>query len=281
MNIRYGLTLLGASIVCAGSAGLQATIVDFETLPGGGVPTDNQLLTSTYTIDGVTLEFEVDQGSGFEAPVFEQRGQQDTGESGAFDSNDPGANPFGFHNATLNPGACATGATCPGIDTPAAGFESQLGEWFLRSPTAGATPTLRISYSGVSTAVTAASGEIWDIDGNANNSNDEQWQVTAFDSVNNPLGSVTSPLGISSGAPLDGLPWVFKFSGLHDSTGGISYIDVEYIGGGVGVKFVGLAFNNFSPTSAVPEPSSVALTGVGTLFALALAALRRRRRQTR
>ena len=62
---------------------------------------------------------------------------------------------------------------------------------------------------------------------------------------------------------------------------GISYTDVEYIGGGVGVKFVGLAFNNFSPTSAVPEPSSVALTGVGTLFTLALAALRRRRRQTR
>jgi hypothetical protein len=71
-------------------------------------------------------------------------------------------------------------------------------------------------------------------------------------------------------APLDGQPWVFSFSGL---SAGIAKITIDFTGSKT--AGIGLAFNNFNPTGAVPEPA------VWTLLMSAAAAgftsIRRRR----
>ena len=99
--------------------------------------------------------------------------------------------------------------------------------------------------------MTAASGEIWDID------RSEQWLVTAYDSGGSLLDSILSPAGEGGFDPLDGQPWTFGFSKLSD----ISEIQLRYVGGS---STVGLAFDNFIPTS-VPEPSTVFLLAAGAL----------------
>ncbi|MGD8589585.1 MAG: hypothetical protein PVG22_12230 [Chromatiales bacterium] len=226
---------------------LQAAVIDFETLPGGGTPKDDQLLTSAYTIDGVTVEFMVDdnQDGTWEAPRFEQ-----TGKNGFLD-------PWGYTSAA-------------GRDTPLAGYEEQQGDFFLRTNTNsyGSFPTtnLRILYTSALGPVTAASGEIWDIDRNY-----EQWLVSAYDDQGTLLDQILSPKGTdeppdgttSQYGGLDGRPWTFGFTGLSD----IHEILVEYVGS---VTTVGLAFNNFSPVVSlvdppepVPEPSPLLLMAVG------------------
>ncbi len=241
---------------------LQATVIDFETLPasmGGGTPKDDQLLTGAYVIDGVTLEFMVDDGQDgtWANPRFEQ-----TGEQGFPD-------PWGYTSAA-------------GRDTPLAGYEAQQGQWFIR-PNSNIysdfpRTTLRIQYTSTSGPVTAASGEIWDIDRNY-----EQWLVTAFDATGSILDEIISPKGTdvpldgttSKYGGLDGRPWTFGFTGLSD----IREIQVSYIGT---LSTVGLAFNNFSPTVSIadpitiPEPATLFLlaTGVGML------GLTRRRKMT-
>ena len=118
--------------------------------------------------------------------------------------------------------------------------------------------------------VTAASGEIWDIDGNPQNSTTEEYTLQAFDASSALLATIVSPLGVidTPTAPLDGQPWVFAFSGL---SAGIDHIVITFTG--TKPAGIGLAFNNFNPT-AVPEPASAALLAGG----LALVVVRLRRR---
>lgn len=221
---------------------VQAGIIDFETLPasmGGGSPTDNQLLTGAYVTEGVTLEFEVDddQDGTWESPRFEKTGRQSFSDS------------WGYTSAA-------------GRDTPLAGFGAQQGQWFIRhnNNSQGFPPTnLRVRYTSTSGPVTAASGEIWDIDRN------EQWLVMAYDSVGSLLDEILSPMGTGGFNPLDGLPWTFGFTGLSD----IREIQLRFVGTDA---TVGLAFNNFSPTTSVidppnpnPEPSTLFLLAAGVL----------------
>jgi hypothetical protein len=221
-------------------------VVDFESAPGGGPPADDAAITGPYTDSGVQITFGFDQDSNgsVETPaIFEQAGTfQGEGMNIGFVGSDDGITTV--------------------ADTADTGFGGQLGNWFLRGSTFG-TPFGRfvIQYSS-SFLVTAAGGEIWDIDGQVPlGTLTEQYKVEAFDSANNSLAVQLSPVGVltSTIAPLDGRPWVFSFSGL---TAGIDHIDITFVG--TKPSGIGLAFNNFYPTTApVPEPTGLLILASG------------------
>jgi len=213
-------------------------LIDFESAPGGGSPVDDAPIVGSYTDGSVTLTFgfDTDSNGSVESPAIFERAGTFPGE---------GTN-IGFQGSD-------------GTDTADSGFGGQLGNWFLRGGTFG-TPFGRfvIQYSS-SLPVTAASGEIWDIDGQLPNGTfNEQYRVEAFDSADNSLGTILSPIGTHTTldplAVLDGRPWVFSFSGLSAS---IDHIYITFIG--TKPSGIGLAFNNFYPTTAVPEPAVFAL----------------------
>ncbi|NIR95789.1 MAG: hypothetical protein GWO08_19770, partial [Gammaproteobacteria bacterium] len=114
--------------------------------------------------------------------------------------------------------------------------------YFLRIGTGGLqsapAPILIIDYSS---PVSAASAQIWDIDG-TNNNNTEQWTITAHDNIGNIIDTIVSPTGTrDNAASLDGLPWTWSFS---HATNDIYSIQVEFTGGKT--NNIGLAFDNFS-----------------------------------
>lgn len=249
-------TALVAAYFTVDTQRVAAALIDFETTPLGVTPTDDQVLpfTSPYTFPGLQVSFGIDSNSDgiVDAnPVFEHVGM------------DPGEPPNGGFSGSSGP------------DTADPGFGAQLGQYFLRSHAPGSDfGKLVISYLS-SFPVTAASGEIWDIDGTftpgtTNPFDTEEYTVTAYDPANNLLATQVSPLGTlnSAFAPLDGQPWTFSFSGL---SAGISRIEVDFTGSKA--AGIGLAFNNFNPTGVVPEPSTLLLA----VAAAALATLRRKR----
>ena len=221
-------------------------IIDFESAPGGGPPTDDGPILGSYTDSGVqiTFGFDGDSNGSVETPaIFEEAGTfQGEGMNIGFVGSDDGITTV--------------------ADTADTGFSGQLGKWFLRGSTFG-TPFGRfvIQYSSPF-PVTAAGGEIWDIDGQVPlGTFNERYKVEAFDSANNSLAVQFSPIGslTSTIAPLDGRPWVFSFSGL---TAGIDHIDITFVG--TKPSGIGLAFNNFYPTTApVPEPTSLLILAFG------------------
>jgi hypothetical protein len=230
----------------------RAALIDFEVDPGGAVPGDDTALPtgSAYTNTPgvqVTFGFDSDSNGSVDAPGF-------------FESAGPDGGGAGF-------------AGSDGTDTADSGFGAQLGSWFLRSGTAGGPfGKFVITYTS-GFAVTACSGEIWDIDGTGTDIQPgftEQYLVEAYDSSNNLLASSTSPLGTltSAIAPLDGRPWTFSFSGL---TAGIDHIEITFTG--TKTMGIGLAFNNFDPTAPVPEPASAGLVAL----TVGATAMRRRR----
>jgi hypothetical protein len=234
----------------------MAVLIDFETTPAGIPPTDDAPLSrfTPYVFPGLNISFGLD-----------------TNSDGIVDTDAV------FEHAGLDPGeppnAGFSGSS--GTDTADPGFTAQLGNWFLRSPVGGSNfGSLVITYAS-SFPVTAASGEIWDIDGTQVPGGPpgftEEYTVRAYDSANNLLATQVSPLGVltSAFAPLDGEPWVFSFSGL---SAGIAKITVDFTG--TKPAGIGLAFNNFNPTAAAtPEPSSIVLA----LLTIAISALQRKR----
>lgn len=235
---------------------VAGAVIDFETTPAGVTPTDDASLSmfTPYVYPGLSISFGLD-----------------TNTDGTIDTDTV------FEHAGLDVGEPPNGgfSGSSGTDTADPGFGAQLGNWFLRSPVGGSDfGVLVITYSS-STPVTAASGEIWDIDGTAQvpggPGDTEEYTVKAYDSANNLLATQVSPLGtlVSSIAPLDGQPWVFSFSGL---SAGIAKITVDFTG--TKPAGIGLAFNNFDPTNAaVPEPGMLGLASI----AVAWIGARRRR----
>jgi hypothetical protein len=220
-----------------------AAVIDFETTPFGVPPIDNAPLSrlTPYNIAGLQVSF------GF-----------DTNSDGMIDSDGL------FEETGTYPGdpiSAFSGSS--GIDTPDPGFGPQLGNWFLQSPVPGSQFGRFVIQYASSFPVTAASGEIWDIDGNQNTGVTEEYTIQAFDSTNSLLATIVSPLGVLDTpiAPLDGEPWVFAFSGL---SAGIDHIVITFTG--TKTSGIGLAFNNFYPTTAVPEPGAATLAAIAIIM---------------
>ena len=244
MSARFALAaaLTLASRTAATSS--QAAVIDFETVPGA-TPADKLAISDQFEPTlGVT--FSVSSGGLF----LEAVGSSDTGP--------------GFQNNTLN-----------AYDVASPGFESQLQKYFLRIGTTNLldkpVPTMLITYT---TPVAAASAQIWDIDGDGTAT--EQWRVDARNSAGVLLQSILSPLGSTYDASgLDGKPWTWSFD--HGTQADISSISLTFVGGKQ--TGIGLAFDNFSPSSptTIPEPESLALAIAGGATLLASGAVRRRR----
>jgi hypothetical protein len=221
---------LAMALATAALAPAQAQVITFETDPSGAPAVDNASLglASAYAVGGLGLTFGFDSdgnGTPDTPAVFEAIG------------ND-GVDGF---------------AACVDRDMASPGFETQLGNFFLRGTPGADFRLLVIDYAGGTVA--AASGEIWDID--ASLPLNEQYRVAAYDALGNLLGTIDSPVGTQDSGclntELDGRPWTFSFSGL---TPGIARITIDFIG--TKTQGIGLAFNNFNATGegAVPESAT-------------------------
>jgi len=228
----------------------RAQLVTFETTPGGGTPVDDATLAAPYNFAGGSVQFFFDTNGNkrFDAatdvlPVFEHIGRETNN---------------GFQSTF-------TGVS----DTARPGYTAELGTYFLRQPSpVGALPGPFIAHYTTLAPIRELSGEIWDIDGTVP-SDYEQWRVDVLDGAGDVLASELSPRGAGNdAASLDSLPWVFQFTDLPDD---VSAVQTTYVGTKSGV---GLAFNNFSPDVAVPEPGGAAAVAA----ALLLTALLRRNR---
>jgi hypothetical protein len=140
------------------------------------------------------------------------------------------------------------------------GLASQLGNFFLRQLQPGSPPPPFVIDYNTSQTIWGLSGEIWDIDGTPTDT--EKWLVQVLDSANNVLTSQTSPTGVDG--TLDGLPWVFTFTGLPS---GVDKLRITFTG--TKTSGLGLAFNNFQPLIPVPEPGGAVLASFALLGFLA------------
>jgi len=262
------LTLLTAAALAflpSAPAARAADLIDFETRPNGEAPADDARLAAPYALSGggtVSFFFDVNENGRFDLgvdalPRFEQVGEDGTD------------------------GFASTQTPSQSADRARPGFGPQLGRWFLRQPDGiGVLPGPFLILYDTDQAIREFSGEIWDIDGTPREGVTERWRVDVLDSAGSILATRRSPLGVdASPDSLDSLPWEFGFRGLPD---GVRAIRLTFVG--TKTDGIGLAFNNFSPTFAVPgsvavpEPSGLALLAAG---AGAVAAAARGRRRAR
>jgi hypothetical protein len=250
-RLRIWLLLLAAVFFTATT--MSAAVINFENDPFGATPVDDAFLSrfTPYNYPGLQVSFGFDLDSDL---VLDSDGRFEKTLSSALD-------PIGGFQGSS------------GMDVPDAGFFGQLGGWFLKSPNPGQQFGRFVIQYTSTFPVTAASGEIWDIDGNTSNSTTEEYTVQAFDSSSALLATIVSPLGVldTPSAPLDGKPWTFNFTGL---TAGIDHIVITFTG--TKPAGIGLAFNNFHPLG-IPEPTSA----LPLLVVMGFAMSYRRRRRSR
>ncbi|MEM1291620.1 MAG: PEP-CTERM sorting domain-containing protein [Cyanobacteria bacterium P01_H01_bin.162] len=248
--------LAGVTAVAVGTAtsAQAASFVDFED-PGALGLGDNQSVTDQYQALGFTFGLDNDlDGLADEgiAPALEAKGKGGTDGfvNGGERTNDVGAD--GYFDE-------ANGVT----------YADRLGDYFLRTGGLGGNGgNLLITYTE---GTSAASGELWDIDGNKDwwskgRDRTEQWEVQALGADNNILETMLSPLGDRSTGGLDGKPWMWSFDRDSNDIQAIRFVFT----GDSKAKNVGLAFDNFSSHSVegqdVPEPASaLGLLALGML----------------
>jgi hypothetical protein len=224
------------AIAFSSADGRAAPIIDFEFVPGGSAIDNLQISTQYRAAFGVEFGLDIDGDGLPDAGAFPRLEQ--TGGSDA-DS--------GFDNQLLGV-----------YDTAFPGFESQLGDFFLRGdPPLGGPFGLIISYSS---AVAAASGEIWDIDVFLREGT-ERWRIDALgNDFSTVVDSVLSPLG--DGVGLTGKPWVFSFD--HGATADIHALRLVFVGSKT--TGIGVGFNNFSSSTPIPEPSALVMFSIGLVI---------------
>jgi len=219
----------------------SAGVIDFETNALGQTPTDNEImpLNQSFQVDGVSVSFgfDTDFDGVVDSPAaFEQSGYQGAGEDTGF---------WGIAGAK---------------DTAAPGFENVLGDFFLRQQNPYQPfGVFVISYDAVDN-ISAASGEIWDIDGN--NRKTEQFVVKAFEDQT-LLQTIQSPIGNT--LDLDGKPWRFGFENLSN----ITRLEISF--SGTKTKGIGLAFDNFYPEKNKAAPTAVSEPNMQLLLMLSIA----------
>ena len=214
-------------------------LIDFESTAVGTTPVDNGVieLSDIFMSGGVSVRFgfDTDYDDVLDtSAIFEQVSNIDEKKGSGFKGYDGEK------------------------DKAAPGYESLLGDFFLRQSTPYKPFGVFTILYDADNPVTAASGEIWDIDGKKNT---EQFLVEVFNGTT-LVDSVQSPL--SSDLSLNGKPWTFGFEGLPN----ITKIEVTFIGSKT--TGIGLAFNNFSPTENIPQPAKVATPSVLLIFLTAL-----------
>jgi hypothetical protein len=268
-RLRIAVPALAATFIGSLSA---ATFIDFETLPGGGTPTDDAAfgLGDFYTIGTTNVYFGIDTNGDFVAdqPVyFETR---NPGSEVIYNANPPSAGNTpvinGYAGAETSPfdfDADLSGGSIGGDFFLAPGAEYVLSGstnygWLRRM---NPTDFFVIEYDG--TLPTAASGQIWDNDFN------EEVTISAWDAGGFQIGGNLTIQ--NAGDSLNGRPSSFAFSGATP----IKRILISSTNGaGAGP----LGFDNFNATQAdlfpeIPETSSLALGGI-----LLAAGFRRRRK---
>lgn len=263
LSLKRGL-IAGFFLLSNLSSHIQAAIViNFEERPNGNTPADDADLVNPYVISGgsVRFFFDTNGNNSFDArdqfAKFERAGQSASDTESAFLNAVTGVD-----DQALNPT-----------------LANQLGDWFLRQqlPLDQATDIdpFIVDYD-TTEAITALSGEIWDIDGNANGT--ELWRVEVYNNAGSRIAELMSPLGTTGSGPatLNARPWVFGFSELSD----VDFVKISFLGSKT--AGIGFAFNNFSADTnlaAVPEPSSICLLAIG-LTIVAMIRWRKRSAQT-
>lgn len=249
------LSMVAIAAVTVGTADAANAFVSFEDAPQLGL-SDNQTINDQYFNSGFSFGLDNDLDGIADdgiAPALEQIGKGGTD---------------GFVNATEGNNDVATAGYFN--EEEGITYADRLGNYFLRTGGLGGDGgNLLISYTE---GTSAASGELWDIDGNqvdqwgGNYIRTEHWEVQALGENNTVLESIFSPVGDDVRGELDGKPWQWSFE--RDSAD-IKAIRFLFIGESP-AKNVGLAFDNFSAYSVegqeVPEPASaISLLVLGML----------------
>lgn len=216
---------------------VNAGVIDFETDATGNSPTDNGIiaLTDIFMADDVAVQFGFDtNGDGIldTNAVYEQAGNVDLGNDTGF---------WGVNQAR---------------DIADANYVSLLGDFFLRQNDPYQPFGVFTILYQASNPVTAASGEIWDIDGG---NNTEQFLVEAYNGAT-LLDSILSPLGVDK--TLNAKPWAFGFSDLSN----ITQINITFTGSKT--RGIGLAFNNFSPVEDISHSVNINEPSIPAIYAL-------------
>lgn len=129
-------------------------------------------------------------------------------------------------------------ASSVGNDSPAAGYEQQAGNFMAREN----APSILISVASSGSLVSAASGQIWDIDSDWGA---ESYNVYAFS------GYKLLAKDLSGTRSLDGKPWTWSFSGLTD---GIDAIVIYK---------TGFDAETYAPATGWTTTNGVGMTGTG------------------
>jgi len=195
----------------------RGAVLDFETLPGGGPPTEGMNISNQFQAT-FGIRFHNSDGS---SPIIVQAGS-------------PG---FGFTSAF-------------GDDTPAPG--EGCGTFFLNISPTGPSSDLIVGYD---LAHADVGGVILDIDGS------EAWTIRALDSSNHVIDTLTLDTSTPHTGDALATPWAF-----HHASNDIA--SVRFVYTGAQAVTAGEGFDNFTFDN-VPEPSAMALTGLGAVCVLA------------
>ncbi len=248
-------------LALAGTA--SASLIDFETLPGGGTPVDNQTVSTQYAAiadggvsfyydgnnDGVPDLIDPQNPQLGSMPMYLER----SGPADGINDIDPQGYIYDQTSTAdlIDPSETRT-----------------LGNFFLRAPTEVVDRSPFSMIVQYTQPTSAFSGEIWDVDG-VSVQQSEKWTIEVYgDDGGSPFSdSFESPEGTANGAgSLDGKAWFFEYT----APDGVEIDEIRFVFSGTKTNGIGLAFDNFNST-AIPEPATLSLLALG-----GLALLRRR-----